>query len=121
MSEQLKSYLGSAVRQQKTNEQIHKELAKAGWQPDQYNHLLEKARKAEKHRVPVGIGLILSPLLLLLLVLVLQVIVRVLVAQEILPQGVMMVVNIFSFLLGVIATPMLIIGPILGAVRISKK
>lgn len=125
---QLTQYVQQAYQSGASIEAIRAGLLRNGWRRDMVEPILAEFQAAIKpvdpHRTRNAILWIVGPLAALTLTALLQLVVRFFwVSVD--DMGVIgifrIVINMLSIIVGMAAVPMMIIGPIIGIVKLSKK
>ena len=122
--DQINSYAASRLHLGVSREAVRAELKQAGWQDTQIEAAFENhARSLDPKRVQKGILWIVSPFASLVAIALLQFIVRFIVTAsgQTSANPFSLVINIVSILVGVAAVPMMIVGPIVGIVKLTQK
>jgi hypothetical protein len=124
----LVQYIEQAYRAGASIDAIRTELLKSGWRSDVVEPALQSYQAARKlvnpHQVRDGVLWILSAFILFALSALIQFIMR-FTLNSANDMGVIsifrIVINIFSLVLGLVAVPLIIVGPIIGIIKLTKK
>lgn len=127
--QQLTQYIQQATQLGVPTETIHANLLSNGWPEVVIAQLLSQqqpvAAPADPNRVRNAVLWIVGPFAALIVIALLQFIIRFMTndssSLDSSGDGVRTIINILSILVGMAAVPMMIIGPIIGIVKLSKK
>lgn len=124
---QLTQYIQQAYQSGASLDAIRSQLLKSGWREDIVEPVLTQFRTtikpADPHKVRNGVLWIVGPVVALIIVALLQLVVR-FFWSNVDDMGVIgifrIVINIISLIVGMVSVPMMIIGPIVGIIKLSK-
>ncbi len=124
--QQLTEYIQQARQAGVPVETIHTNLLSSGWPEGVITQLLTQAQPTatptDPHRVRNAVLWIVGPFAALIIVVLIQFIMRFITdgggSGSVVP---VIIVNLVSFIVGIVAVPMMIVGPIVGIVKLSKK
>jgi len=125
---QLATYVQKAYKSGASIDAIRAQLLKSGWRDDIVEPVLAEFQVAHKsadpHRVRNAVLWIVSPFILFGIAALAQFIMRFTLNSSD-NMGVIsifrIVINIFSLIFGLVAVPLIIVGPIVGILKLSKK
>lgn len=121
---QVTQYIQQAYQSGASTEIVRANLLSSGWPEPVVMQLLSQqqlvAAPADPHRVRNAVFWIVGPFAFLMITVLLQFVVR-FTTRGGSSNGFTTIVNFISIIIGIVAVPMMVVGPIVGIVKLSKK
>lgn len=121
---QVTQYIQQAYQSGASIEIVRANLLSSGWPEPVVMQLLSQqqlvAAPADPHRVRNAVFWIVGPFAFLMITALLQFVVR-FTTRGGGSNGFTTIVNFISIIIGIVAVPMMVVGPIVGIVKLSKK
>lgn len=121
---QVTQYIQQAYQSGASTEIVRANLLSSGWPEPVVMQLLSQqqlvAAPADPHRVRNAVFWIVGPFAFLMITALLQFVVR-FTTRGGSSNGFTTIVNFISIIIGIVAVPMMVVGPIVGIVKLSKK